>query len=91
MKVYFGNGNGAATFYMGSNDTSCADRVHIHDTRTGEGIVTEGSNRVVGVDTWYHLAYVYSGTSASIYVNGTLSATSVNVPDSSKANMTRYM
>jgi hypothetical protein len=40
-------------------------------------------------NTWYHLAYVYNGTNAYIYVNGTLSASSSNFYASSTINATR--
>jgi hypothetical protein len=38
---------------------------------------------------WYHLAYVYSGTSVFIYVNGTLSAASYQMWSSATLNTTR--
>jgi hypothetical protein len=36
------------------------------------------------VNEWYHLAYVYSGTTMTIYVNGVLSATNPAMIDSKK-------
>jgi hypothetical protein len=43
----------------------------------------------VPAGTWYHLAVVYSGTNAFIYVDGTLSGSSMNMLDSSTVNTMR--
>jgi hypothetical protein len=41
------------------------------------------------VETWYHLAYVYKGTTVSIYANGTLSQSQSYFLTSSTVNVVR--
>jgi hypothetical protein len=67
----------------------CADYLEIRDTLTGatRGNLIGSTN--VPASTWYHLAYVYSGKSGSIYVNGRSPSSSSYFPHSSAVNATR--
>jgi hypothetical protein len=65
----------------------CKDYFEV-DSATGQASSVLGSS-FVGPNTWYHLAFVYSGTNAYIYLNGTLSASSSAFVSSSTINANR--
>jgi hypothetical protein len=69
-------------------DNTCIDYFSIWDIngQTDNQVI---SAKVVPAGQWYHLAYVYSGSSLTIYVNGALSQSKSGPVSSSAINATR--
>lgn len=49
---------------------------------TGDAYVIKISETTLGIGSWHHIVGVYTGTKASIYIDGSLAALSRNDPDS---------
>jgi hypothetical protein len=67
--------------------TDCRDYGSIWSSAGVQNIIS--TTTIVPSGTWYHLAFVYSGTTASFYINGTLSTSISTFLASSTINTTR--
>jgi hypothetical protein len=84
--VYFGNENNAAKVNM--YDNNCIDCLRLYSVSGDENGRLSGTIKM-HPGQWYHLAYVYGGTSASLYVNGELMLSTTNFPQSLSIGVTR--
>jgi hypothetical protein len=63
--------------------SDCSDSASTQETAFTSYTSVTGAIKTP-VNKWYHLAYVYSGTTMTIYVNGVLSARNTKMTDSNK-------
>jgi hypothetical protein len=75
--AHFGNKGNKDTVEL--YDFLCNDAFRLY---SASGILTLVGTIKVDPGQWYHLAYVYGGTTVSIYVNGELSASKSDFPPS---------
>jgi hypothetical protein len=89
ISAFFGgSASGGSTIYIYFT-TNCADHFQMYNP-TGTVYYDFTGLIVTSAGSWYHLAFVYSGTNAYIYSNGTLSASYASMPSSTLTNVTRY-
>jgi hypothetical protein len=86
--VSFANPNFGA-FYGVGNWNNGFDGLSLHGVN-GSPVTDLVGTIKVPLGQWYHLACVYKGRNASVYVNGTLSVSATNsLIDSATINITR--
>lgn len=65
--------------HLGSNDCLDAGSLILFDVGNGTSFACANSGITISNGQWYHIVGVYNGSTASIYVNGTLAGTPANL------------